>query len=100
MIPLDYCGHKLQDLAVIIHMVKNMLKFGLAVYSMEGDQMMFAEQYLIGNAAAMWDQYCARHSKFDHTWAAIRGLLYSQMAPTKHHTNPASQKLYSVKQGP
>jgi hypothetical protein len=62
--------------------------------------MMFAKQYLIGNAAATWDNYCARHPEGNHTWATMKDLLYSQVAPTKHCTDAALQKLRSAKQGP
>jgi hypothetical protein len=100
VMPPDYGGHKQKDLAVFIRKVENVLKFDLAVYPTERDWILFAKQYLVGDAAAVWDQYCARHQDADHTWAAMRELLYSQVAPTKHRTDAAFQKLRSAKQGP
>jgi hypothetical protein len=57
VMPPDYDGHKQKDLAVFIRKVENMLEFDSAVYSTERDRMLFAKQYLIGNAAAAWEQY-------------------------------------------
>jgi hypothetical protein len=62
--------------------------------------MMFAKQYVIGSTAAAWDQYCARRPEGDHLWAAMKNLFYSRMAPTKHCTDAAFQKLRLAKQGP
>jgi hypothetical protein len=62
--------------------------------------MKFAKQYLISDAAAAWDQYCVRHLEGSHTWAAMKNLLYSRLALTKHCTYAAFQKLLSAKQGP
>jgi hypothetical protein len=62
--------------------------------------MLFAKQYLVGDATATWEQYRARHPDADHTWAAMKELLYSWVAPTKHQTDTAFQKLRSAKQGP
>jgi hypothetical protein len=56
---------------------------------MERDRLMFAKQYLVGNAATMWYQYCAQHPEGDHTWVAIKDLLYSRVALTKHRTDAA-----------
>jgi hypothetical protein len=61
--------------------------------------MMFAKQYLAGDAATVWDQYCTQHSEGDHTWVTIKGLLYSWVDLTKHHTDAAFQKLCWAKQG-
>jgi hypothetical protein len=41
-----------------------------------------------------------RHPEADHPWAAMRELIYSRVAPTKHRTDTAFQKLCSAKQGP
>jgi hypothetical protein len=62
--------------------------------------MIFAKQYLVSNADAAWDKYCTQHPEGNHTWAAMKDFLYSQVAPAKHHTNAAFQKLHSAKQGP
>jgi hypothetical protein len=97
---LDYGSHQQKDLAVFIRKVENMLKFDSAVYPMERDQMLFLKEYLVGDAATVWDQYSARHPKADHTWVAMRELPYSRVAPTKHRTNVAFQKPCSAKQGP
>ncbi len=63
------------------------------------NQRLFAKQYLFGDAATAWDQYCAQHLETNHTRAAVRKLLYSQVVPIKHRTNTAFQKLCSAKQG-
>jgi hypothetical protein len=96
----DYGGHKQKDLAVFIHKVETVLEFDEAVYPTERDRMLFAKQYLVGDAAATWEQYRAWHPEADHTWAAMKELLYSRVAPTKHRTDAAFQKLCSAKQGP
>jgi hypothetical protein len=77
-----------------------MLEFDAAVYSTERDQMLFAKQYLVGDATTAWDQFCAAHPEANHTWAAMKELLHSRVAPTKHRTDAAFQKLRSVRQGP
>ncbi len=74
-----------------------MLKLDVAVYHTERDQMLFSKQYLVGNGAAAWDQYCVRHPEVGHTWVAMRELLYSQVAPTKYRTNAAFQQLHLAK---
>jgi hypothetical protein len=56
---LDYGDYKQKRLAVFIRKVENVLKFDSAVYPTERDRMLFAKQYLVGNAAAAWDKYCA-----------------------------------------
>jgi hypothetical protein len=97
---LDYGGHKSKDLEVFICRVENVLEFDMAVYPTKGDRMMFLKQYLISDAAAALGLCSAQHPEGDHTWAAMNVILYSQVAPTKYHTNAAFQKLRSVKQGP
>ncbi len=61
--------------------------------------MMFTREYFVGNAATWSDQYCAQHPEDDHTWAAMKDLHCSWVAPTKHCTDAAFQKLCSAKQG-
>ncbi len=100
VLPLDYGSHKQKDLVVFIRKVETVLEFDEAVYPTERDRMLFAKQYLVGDIAATWEQYRARHPEADHTWAATKELLYSWVAPTKHRTDAASQKLCSAKQGP
>jgi hypothetical protein len=100
ILSLNYGGHKQNDLAVFIRSVKNVLEFDVAVYPTESGQMMFAKQYPVDDAATVWDQYCARHPEGNHSWAAMKNLLYSRVAPTKHCTDAAFQKLHSAKQGP
>ncbi len=97
---LDYGGHKQKDLAVSICRAENVLEFDAAIYPTERDQMIFTKQYIVIDAARAWDQYCARHTECNHTWAAMKDLLYSRVAPTKHHINAALQKHCSAKQGP
>ncbi len=94
----DYGGNKQKDLAVYIRKVETVLVFDEAVYPTERNRMLFAKQYLVGDTASTWDQYRARHPEADHTWAAMKELLYSRVAPTKHLTDAAFQKLCSVKQ--
>jgi hypothetical protein len=98
--PLDYSGHKQKNLAVFARKVDNVLEVDLAIYPTERDGMLFAKRCLVGDAAAAWDQYYAWHPVADHIWAAIRKLLYSRVAPTKHRIDAAFQKLRSAKQGP
>jgi hypothetical protein len=98
-LPLNNGGHKQKDIAVFICRVENVLEFDAAVCLMERDKMMFVKQYLVGNVTAAWDQCCAQHPESNHTRAAIKALLYSQVAMTKHRTNAAFQKLHLVKQG-
>jgi hypothetical protein len=62
--------------------------------------MLFAKRYLLDDAAATWDQICAAHPEDGHTWAAMKELLYSRVAPTKHCTEEVFQKLRSARQGP
>jgi hypothetical protein len=59
--------------------------------------MLFAKQFLIGDIAPQSDQFRAVHSKADHTWVAMKELLFSQVAPTKHHTDVAFQNLCAVR---
>jgi hypothetical protein len=100
ILPPDCGGHKQKDLAVFICKVERVLEFDEAVYPTERDQMLFAKQYLVGDAAATWEQYRAQHPEADHTWAAMKELLYSGVAPTKHRTDATFQKLRSAKQCP
>ncbi len=100
VLPPDYGGHKQKDLVVFIRKVETVLEFVETVYPTERDQMLFAKQYLVGDAAAMWEQYRARHPEADHTWAAMKELLYNRVAPIKHRTDAVFQKLRSAKQGP
>jgi hypothetical protein len=44
-----------------------MLEFDAAVYPTERDRMLFVKQYLVGDAAAAWDQFRAVHPEADHT---------------------------------
>jgi hypothetical protein len=62
--------------------------------------MLFTKQYLVSTTAAAWDQFCVAYPEADHTWTAMKKLLYSRVAPTKHDTNAAFQKLCSARQGP
>jgi hypothetical protein len=71
----DYTSHKQNDLAVFIRKVETVLEFDVAIYPMERDLMLFVKQYLVGDAAAAWDQLRAAHSEADHTWAAMKELL-------------------------
>jgi hypothetical protein len=99
VLPPDYAGHKQKDLAVFIRKVETVLEFDAAVYPTERDRMLFAKQYLVGDAAAAWDQFRAGHPEVEHTWAAMKDLLYSRVAPTKHRTDAAFQKLRFARQG-
>ncbi len=47
----------------------------------------------------VWDRFCAAQPEANHTWAAIKELLRSRVALTKHCTNMAIQKLCSARQG-
>ncbi len=96
----SYSSYKQKSLAVFICRVENVLVFDAAVYSTERDQIMFAKQYLIGNAAAAWNQYCMHHPTGIHTWAAMKDLPLSWVVLTKHHNDAAFQKLHSAKQDP
>jgi hypothetical protein len=62
--------------------------------------MLIAKQYFVSNTSSACNQYWARHSEANHTWAAMKELLYSLVAINKHYTNAAFQKLCSAKQGP
>jgi hypothetical protein len=62
--------------------------------------MLFAKQYLVFDAAAAWDQFRAGHSEAEQTWGAMKDLLYSRVAPTKHRTDVAFQKLCFAREGP
>jgi hypothetical protein len=99
-LPPDYASHKHKDLAIFIHKVETVLEFDAAIYQTERDQMLFAKQYLVGDAATAWDQFRAGHPEAEHTWTAKKGLLYSRVAPYKHRTNAAFQKLCFARQGP
>jgi hypothetical protein len=87
--PLDYASNKQKDLAVFIRKVETVLALYAAVYPMERDQILFAKQYSDGDAAAVCEQFCAAYPEADRTWAAMKELLYSQMALTKHCTDAA-----------
>ncbi len=97
---LDFDDHQQKDLAVFICRVENVLENDVAVYPTEEDQMMFAKRNLVIDTIALWDKYCVRHPKRDHTCAVMNELLYSWMTSTRLHTNAASQKLRLVKLGP
>ncbi len=75
-----------------------MLVFDKAVYPTERDQMLFAKQYPVSDATAAWDQYLARHPEADHIREAMKKLIYSRVAATKHYTDAVFQKLCSAKQ--
>ncbi len=60
---------------MFIRKVETVLEFDAAVYPTERDQMLLAKQYLVGDAAAAWDQFRAAHPEADHTWAAMKELL-------------------------
>jgi hypothetical protein len=100
VLPPNYGSHKQKDLAVFIRKVETVLEFDEAVYPTERDRMLFAKQYLVSDAAATWEQYRAQHPEANHTWAAMKELLYSRVALTKYRTDAAFQKLRSAKQGP
>jgi hypothetical protein len=100
VLPPNYGGHKQKDLTVFIRKVETVSEFDEAVYPTERDRMLFAKQYLVGDAAATWEQYREWHPEVDHTWAAMKELLYGRVALTKHRTDAAFQKLRSAKQGP
>ncbi len=89
----DNAGHKQKVLAVSIQKVKIMLEFNAALYPIERDWKLFVKQYLIGDTATLVDQFGAAHPEADNTWAAMKELLVSQVASTKHHTAAAFQKL-------
>ncbi len=55
-----------RNLADFMCRVENVLEFDAAVNPTEWDRMMFAKWYLVGNAAAAWDQHCAEHIEGDH----------------------------------
>ncbi len=55
VIPPDYGSYQQKDYVVFIRKVENVLEFHLAVYPTERDCMLFAKQYLLGNAAVAWD---------------------------------------------
>ncbi len=61
-----------------------MLELDVAVYPTERDWTLFAKQYLVSNTATAWDLFRAAHLGANHTWAAMKKLLYSRVAPTKH----------------
>jgi hypothetical protein len=62
--------------------------------------MFFKKHYLIGHAAAVWDQYCTLSLEGNYTWVATDDLFNSLEALTKHHTDRAFQKLHSAGQHP
>jgi hypothetical protein len=62
--------------------------------------MVSAKQYIVSDDTVTLDQYYSRHIEGYNTWEAMKDLLYSRVAPTKHCTNVAFQKLCSTKQGP
>lgn len=85
----DYNSYKVRHIAVFIRKAETVLEFDVAVYPMERDQILFAKQYSDGDAAAVCEQFCAAYPEADRTWAAMKELLYSQMALTKHCTDAA-----------
>jgi hypothetical protein len=80
--------------------VENVHEFDAPAYPTEREQIMFTKQYLVSNTATAWNQYYTQCPEGDHTWAVKKNLLYSRVAPTKHHTDAAFQMLHSAKQGP
>jgi hypothetical protein len=69
--------------------VETVLKFDAAVYPTERNMMLYAKQYLVGNAAAAWDLFCVGYPEADYTWAALKELFSSRVARTKHQTDAA-----------
>ncbi len=82
VIPPDYAGNKQKVFAACICNVETMLEFDTDLYSTERNRMQFAKQYLVGNAAAQWDQFRARHPEVEYNWEVMKNLLYSRVAQT------------------
>jgi hypothetical protein len=59
-----------------------MVCINAAEYWTERNRMLFAKQYLVGAATTDRDQFCVAHPVADQTWAAMKELFYSQLAPT------------------
>ncbi len=66
-----------------------MLEFDVALYPMERDEMLFAKQYLVYNAATAWDQFRTVHPKANYSFVAMKELLYSWVILTKYFTDAA-----------
>jgi hypothetical protein len=79
----DYNSYKVRHIAVFIRKAETVLEFDVAVYPMERDQILFAKQYLVGNAAAAWERFCSQHKESNHTLAAMKELLHSWVALSK-----------------
>jgi hypothetical protein len=62
---LDFGSLKQKNLVVLNCRVKNLLEFDVAIFPMEYDRMLFKKQYLVSDAAAAWDQHCARYLEGD-----------------------------------
>jgi hypothetical protein len=58
-----------------------------AIYPTEKDQMIFAKQYLMGDATTAWDRCCALWLEGNHNLVAVKDHFYTWMAPIKYHTN-------------
>jgi hypothetical protein len=97
---LDYTSHKQNDLVVFICKVQTVLEVDVAIYPTDRDLMLIEKQYSIGNAATAWNPFYVAHPEPIHTRAAMKELLYSHVAPTKHRTNVAIHTLCRARQGP
>jgi hypothetical protein len=68
------------------------LEFNAAVYLTEWEQMLFARQHSVGDAATEWDQFRKAYLEANHTSAAMKELLSSKVDLTKYTNSAAFQK--------
>jgi hypothetical protein len=61
VMPPEFSGHKAKKLAEFICKTENVFRADEVLYSTDWDQMLFAQQYLAGDAATHWRQHCQKH---------------------------------------
>ncbi len=95
--PLEYSGHKAKELAEFIRKAENVFKADAVLYTRDRDQMLFAQQYLAGDAATVRRQHCEKHP--EAVWSHMKTLLTHLTALPQQQSDHAFQQLRNAKQG-
>jgi hypothetical protein len=96
MLP-EYGGHKAKELAEFIRKAENVFEADGVFYPTDRVQMLFAQQYLAGNAATRWRQHREKHP--EAAWSHMKTLLTDLPAPLQQWSDHTFQQLRNAKQG-
>jgi hypothetical protein len=97
VMPLEYSGHKAKELAKFICKAENVFEADAVLCPTDRDRMLFAQQYLGGDAVTCWRLHCEKHP--EAAWSHMKTLLTDLTAPPQQRSNHAFQQLRNAKQG-